>query len=296
MAVTRMGRVAGREADFGRTSEETSTLKYIAVTDSRYDSEIVVATYGVANNILPTPYQSYHPDIVGHLCRGLRLRQVDGEPYHWDIEASFGTQASREENEENPLNRVPRISWMANQYRLAVDKDLNGQATINSAGDYFIPPVERDASHWVATVKTNVSVVPSYIVDYTDAVNNGSFIIDGQVIGQYVAKIVDIDISEVKFERTYSFREFSYSMEFRPVEKWHPVKVLNQGMRAIYDVAGADKRRQIVDGGTPPRPVSSPVPLDAAGMVLVNPTVATATYKSFSLYPLRSFNVLPGVV
>jgi hypothetical protein len=291
-----MGRVAGRDAEFGRTSEETSRLKYLAVTDSRYDTEITVAAYGVANNILPTPYQDYHPEIGGHLCRNLRLRQIDGEPLHWEIEAAFGTQPIREdEREENPLNRPARISWRSNQYRLPVDKDLSGQATINSAGDYFIPPVERDASHWVATVRKNVAVVPSFIIDYTDAVNNSSFTIDGNVVGQYVAKIVDIDISEEKNERGYLFREFGYSIEFRPVDKWHPVKVLNQGMRAIYDVPGTDKRRQITDGGTPPRPISSPVPLDASGMVLVNPTPSTATYKSFSLYPLRSFHVLPGV-
>lgn len=292
MSVLHMGLMDGEELDAGKATDSSSRLRWRAVTSTNFDRTSTVYQYGLDNGILPIAWVSYHPWLTGHLCRNVKVRQQSGEPRHWQIEAEYSTAPSedQEQQEENPLNRPAKRKWRTNKYRQAIDRDVNNQAILNSAGDYFDPPVEVDRSHWTCTVTKNVADVPSYILDYEDAVNNAAITLGGISIAQYTAKIDELDISELKIEGDYEYYEFTYTLEFRR-EKWQPLKVLDQGMRFK---SGSD-RKQIMDNSTPARPVSSPRLLDGAGAVLSNPTPATAVYRDFTVYYAKSFTVLPGV-
>jgi hypothetical protein len=286
-----MGRVSGDELDAGKAIDSSSRLRWVAVTNSNFDTSATVYQYGIDNGILPIAYVSYHPVLNGHSCRNVRVRQQAGEPRHWQIEAEYSTAPiDQDEQEENPLNRPVKRKWTTNKYRQAIDKDINGQAILNSAGDPYDPPLEVDRSHWTCSFVANVADVPAYILDYEDAINNASIMIGGIPAAQYTAKIDEIDISELKIEGDYEYYEFGFTLEFRR-EKWNPVKVLDQGMR--YK-SGSD-RKQIMDNSTPARPVSSAKLLDGAGAVLANPSVSTAVYNSHTCYYAKPFNVLPGV-
>lgn len=291
MSVVKMGLVAGQELDAALPNASTSRLKWLAVTDSNFDTSATVYQYGLNNGILPLAYVSFHPFLVGHLCRSVRVRQQDGEPRHWTIEAEYSTApVEDQQQEENPLNRPVKRKWRTNKYRQAIDRDVNNQAILNSAGDYFDPPVEVDRSHWTCTVTANVSDVPSYILDYEDAVNNASITLGGISVAQYTAKIDEIDISELKIEGEYEYYEFTYTLEMRR-EKWIPIKILDQGMR----FKDGSNRKQIVDNSTPARPVSSPRLLNGSGAVLSDPSPSTAVYLDKTVYYAKPFNVLPGV-
>jgi hypothetical protein len=250
-----------------------------------------VYQYGLDNSILPLPYVSFHPVLVGHLCRSIKVTQDNGAPRQWTIEAEYSSKPTKEdESEENPLNRPARIRWRTSNYQKAIWQDINSKAILNSAGDYFDPPVEVDRAYWTVSVSKNVADVPVWILDYENGVNNAAITIGGVVIGQHEAKLSDIEISELKIEGDYQYFEFSYTLERRR-EKWIPFKVLDQGLRFK---SGSD-RKHIMDQSTPPRPVSSPRLLDGSGAVLSNPTPDNAVYRDFTVYYARNFSVLPGV-
>ena len=299
MAVIKMGRVAGAELDYQRPYDSTSRLQWLAVTNSNADSEATVYQYGLDNGILPLPYVSPHPTLNGHYCRSVKVRQASGAPRHWTIDAEYSSAPTKDgENEENPLLRPAKIQWRTNQYRQAIEKDITGKAILNSAGDYFDPPIEVDRSRWTASVSKNVATVPGYLLDYADAINNNSFSISGLSVEQYTAKVQDISISELKIEGDVLYYEFSYSLEFRR-EKWQPFEVLDQGYRnkVLLTEGGqtVSHLEHIMDAGKPRRPVSSPVLLDGAGKVLADPTPQRAKFIDFTVYYARSFSVLPGL-
>jgi hypothetical protein len=299
MAVIKMGLIPGQELEYQRPRDSTSSLTWRAVTNNNLDTSAIVYQYGLDIGLLPLPYISPHPFLTGHLCRSVKVRQDSGAPRHWTIEASYSSAPVEDgAAEENPLNKPAKITWRSNQYRQAIFEDIDGRALLNSAGDWFDPPVEVDRSRWTATVSKNVATVPSYILDYEDAINNNSFTIAGVAVEQYTAKIQDISISELKIEKEFLYYEFSYTLEFRR-EKWQPYRILDQGLRrkVTKTVEGqtVTNLEHIMDISTPPRPITSPVLLDLAGDKLANPGPNTARFRQFSVYYARSFAVLPGL-
>lgn len=291
MAILKMAEVSGQSLDYSLPFDSSSTRKWLAVTDHNFHTSADVYQYGLDNSILPLPYVSYHPVLIGHSCRNVKVTQDDGAPRKWTIEAEYSSKPIRENQQvENPLNRPAQIEIETASYKRAIWQDIDGKGVLNSAGDYFDPPVEVDVAYWTFRVKKNVADVPTFILDYENAVNNAAFTIRGLTIGQYEAKISGIRIGELKIEGDYQYFEFSYQIERRR-EKWIPLKVLDQGVRFK---SGTD-RKQIMDNSTPPRPVTSPRLLDGAGAVLSDPTPATAKYQEFTVYYARNFSVLPGV-
>ena len=299
MSVIKLGLISGRELDYSRPYDSTSRLQWLAVTNNNGDTEATVYQAGLDAGILPLPYISPHPTLPGHTCRQVRVRQDSGAPRKWTIEAEYSSAPTKDgDNETNPLLRPAEITWRSTQSREAIVKDVNGKAILNSAGDYFDPPVEVDRSRWTISVSKNVANVPSYLLDYPDAVNNGSVTVSGIPCEQYTLKVSDINISGPKNEGEVLYYQFSYQLDHKR-EKWLPLAVLDQGMRKKTTKTVNNETKQhlehIMDLSKTPRPVSSPVLLDGAGGVLQNPNLNNAKYREFTVYYARSFSVLPGL-
>jgi hypothetical protein len=291
MAIVKMAEASGQTLDYSLPFDSDSTRRWLCVTSHNFHTSSDVYQYGLDNNILPLPYVSYHPVLVGHSCRNVKVTQDDGAPRKWTIEATYSSKPIKENQaEENPLNRPAQIEIETASYRRAIWQDINGDAVLNSAGDYFDPPVEIDVGYWTFRVKKNVADIPTYLLDYENAVNNAAFTIRGLSIGQYEAKLSNIRVGDLKIEGDYQYFEFSYTMERRR-EKWIPLKVLDQGLRFKSEA----NRKHIMDNSTPPRPVTSPRLLDGNGAVLSDPTPTNAKYREFTVYYARNFSVLPGV-
>jgi hypothetical protein len=291
MAIVKMAEASGQTLDYSLPFDSDSTRRWLCVTSHNFHTSADVYQYGLDNNILPLPYVSYHPVLVGHSCRNVKVTQDDGAPRKWTIEATYSSKPIKENQaEENPLNRPAQIEIETASYRRAIWQDIDGNAVLNSAGDYFDPPVEIDVGYWTFRVKKNVADIPTYLLDYENAVNNASFTIRGLSIGQYEAKLSNIRVGDLKIEGDYQYFEFSYTMERRR-EKWIPLKVLDQGLRFKSEA----NRKHIMDNSTPPRPVTSPRLLDGNGAVLSDPTPTNAKYREFTVYYARNFSVLPGV-
>lgn len=292
MSVIKMGLVSGRGVDLGKITEGKGKAQWLAVTNSNFDNESTILAYGYANEILPVPYVSTHPIYPVMLCRGIRVYQDRQAPRKWEIDATYSSQpltGPEKDQTVNPVNRPAKIKWRTQAYRKAVDKDINGRAIVNSAGDYFDPPPEADRSHWVAMIRKNVTAVPAAILGYDNPVNSKGFTIQGLTVAPKVAKLLDIEISDLQVEGEYEFYTFDYALEFRPAG-WN-LKPLDQGYR--YK-SGSD-RKNILDNSTPPRPVTSPRLLDGAGNVLANPTTSNAVFLDYEIDDAKDFSILPGL-
>lgn len=300
MGVYYRGSLPGKEAEFGKLEDGRASRAWLFYTTNRYVEEAEILAYGIGIGVIPIPYTSFLGTSPSLLCRKLRCKQEKDSPQHWIVDAEFSSQPldqkEKDKNEQvNPLSRRVAIKWSSSKYNKPLHQDLYGQAIVNSAGDYFDPGVEVDRSRWTASISKNVPQVPAFILDYTDAVNETAFTIQGLVVEAKVAKIMAIEISDVKTEQVgdneIEYYEFSYTLEFRPGDvdgndTWDPIRILDAGLRDdagnAFQVNGKD--------------VSSPVPMDGLGERLTSPGPDTAQYQLFHVYPLRQFgNVLPGL-
>lgn len=291
MAILKMAEVSGQSLDYSLPFDSSSTRKWLAVASHNFHTSADVYQYGLDNSILPLPYVSYHPVLIGHSCRNVKVTQDDGAPRKWTIEAEYSSKPIREnQQEENPLNRPAQIEIDTSSYKRAIWQDIESKAILNSAGDYFDPPIEIDQAFWTFRVKKNVADLPTWILDYENAVNNSAITIRGLSIPQHTGKLSNIRVGDLKIEGDYQYFEFSYTLEVRR-DKWIPLKVLDQGLRFKDET----NRKHIMDNSTPPRPVTSPRLLNGSGAVLSDPTPSNAVYREFTVYYARNFSILPGV-
>lgn len=279
--------LGGREAEYGSGKDRRRSREWLVLTDSRYYDEGKLLDDGIALGTFPTPYFSTHPDDGQFLCKKLSARQETNAPTFWKVRAMWDTVPAegQEEEEKPPLDRAAKISWSTVKYQKAVERDREGLAIFNSAGYPFDPPPLKDISRWTCTVRKNISEVPGNILTWKDAVNSGTFSIDGLDIEANVAKIMGIAISELQKEDTNEYRILQYTLEFDPVDKWKG-KYLNIG---FYD---SDGERIKDESG---KNVVSPWPLDDDGYKITTPTTANATFEEYDIEDEMDFSVLPTV-
>jgi hypothetical protein len=293
VSVYRISPLPGRGSQYKKLLDSQSSLRWLAVVTDRFDAEADIATAGWDAGILPRPYFDFHPTNPFHLCRELKITSETRSPLHWICEATYSSEPlaindQDEQNIQDPTLRPPKIKWQTNAYRKPIWADRYGNAIVNSAGDYFDPPIEVDVNRFSATINKNVAGIPIEIVEYDKAVNDSAFYIQGIYVGPYVARLASVEIGELATENEYYYFPFTCTLEFRS-ETWN-VKPLQQG----YNYKSGSERKVILDDSTPPRPVTSPRLLAEDGSLLDNPTPATAVYGDFEVYDPLDFSILPG--
>jgi hypothetical protein len=145
-----------------------------------------------------------------------------------------------------------------------------------------------DDSRRVVTVQKNLTAVPTWILDYQDAVNNDAFSVDGVSIAIGQAKMQLVTVGPVQERNGTLFRQVNFQIQFQR-DGW-AVDILDAGFRE-KDPADSTKRIAItLDDGTDP---STPVLLNGSGSKLDDPTPATAQFITFSAYKERAFSSLP---
>lgn len=287
-----------RGAESAGIDDSTATRQWRVVTNDKTHDAIYVITYGLSAGILPQRYSPL-PSNAYLTARRLRADSQTETPLHWIVTANYSSapvsseEKDKEQNPE-PLNRKAKFRWSTNLYREAVEKDIDDNAILNSAGDYFDPPIERDRSNWVLTVTRNVTAVPIWLLDYNNCpINESSFTVDGVTVEEKKARLTTIDIGEEQIENNVKYRVLTMQIEFKK-EGW-TAKILDQGLRKRTDLAGGWKQVHIEvenDNGELSK-VTSPVMLDGEGGVLDQPSPDTAVFLDYELYEAKDFSVLP---
>ncbi len=206
--------------------------------------------------------------------------QNDDNPYLWIVTVEYDTTTNPEQ-EENPLDRPAEVTWSFTQFQRIAEKDVNGEALLNSAGYYFDPPPEIDDSRPVLTITRNEPAFnASQAIDYQDAVNSDSFL----GFEPYQAKVANITATR-QFEKVWYWK-VTYEFHFRR-EQW-TLEILDQGRWR----AGRKAIRQKNEAGTeiPGTHVTDPVPLDGNGEPLADPTPDNAVFLPFDVYKEREFS------
>jgi hypothetical protein len=268
--------------------DSTANLTWLARCDSPYDNEAVVLSYGWDNNILPVRFAS-HP-YLPVTCRRIAVDPLSGSQLHWVIRAEYSSapltqpEQEEEENEGNPLNRRAKVEWGTSQTVEAVWEDKDRKGLLNSAGDYFDPPVEVEKSRWVIQVKKNVASVPAWVIDLDNPINSSGVNIRGITFPARTLRIASIAISDELVEGNHRYYELSIQLEYNK-RTWKK-RLLDQGLRIKES---GTLKPALVDG----KPATRDVLLNGSGGLLSAPTPASAVYLEFNVAEELDFSTLP---
>jgi len=165
--------------------------------------------------------------------------------------------------------------------------DEDGNLVCNSAGDPFDPPEMIDDSRLISTTVKQMASVPTWIMNYANAVNSDAFTLDGFNVGIGQAKMQRPRVSRQQWRNNIAFREVVFTINYRE-EGWLS-NLLDAGFRE-RDYTGA--LINIVNPGDGEEP-SGPVPLDGAGSALDNPSPTNNVNLTFRAYRRLPFATLP---
>lgn len=289
----------GRGSDGGGIGDTSARRQWRVRTNAKSDSWQAIAAVGVANGYFPNLYDP-HPENVFLTARRLKIENQADSPFHWIATAEYSSTPVRDKDQQrqlhpDPCDRPADTEWNTTIYQQAVERDRNGKAVLNSAGDRPERAPQKDASHWVCTVTKNLRTVPVWLLDYNDCpINDDDFEVGGVPVEEGKARLYELRIGKKQVENGFDFYPVSMTIEFRK-EGWVD-PMLDEGFRKKEtDEEGNVTRTHISlpdDNGELTK-VSSPVPLDGNGQPLENPTVDNAVFIDFEFYEPKDFGALP---
>jgi len=282
MAVTWARKIwDGREGGGDLSGSITHTQLYRVRTDNKFDDQVTVLQ-AAALPFLGQPY----PNDPSSYCNSLRARNEGASPYFWTVTATYSNER---EASDSPLDDPIEYQWATEQFQEVADTDRNGQGIVNSAGDPFDPPIMRDNSRRTVTITSNEAFVPTWILSYQDAVNSDAINVDGLSVAAGQAKCQQVSVSPIRQRNDVTFRIVTLTIHLNN-DGWG-FKILDQGFRERDDDNKLQQITNEADGSEP----TAPVLLDGSGKAQTDPTVASAVFLDYDIYPSLSFAALPGI-
>ncbi len=319
----REGKVTSDESTGATTT--TSSKAWRVYTSNNTDNEhdlfaLAVAGTEVTGYTLPKIGTAY-PGNAASKCIAVSCRPVsDATKKHWVYVAEYSDKVAIC---ENPLDDPAQTEWSTETFQTVVYQDIDGNGIVNSAGDPFDPPAEKDDSRWSSVTRKNVAAsVPDWIFAYQDGVNSDSFTIDGSTITAGWAKVSAIHLSGTQERNDVSYRVLTATIHYRgegegigsgsgsygsgsgddEIEPWH-LSILDAGFREVYQGTGSasgssasscdDNLVNIKDCNN--EEPTAPVPLDGAGSALDSPTPETSVFLQFQIYHEKAFQLIESM-
>lgn len=283
MAITYCG--VAKDSPRTATTDDKGVTKservYLFTVDSPAYTEFDIGTHASCPRI------GYaHPDNPGLFARNITITNY--EPYAgWQVAVGYSNES---ELRENPLDDPAVITFDDEQYQKPITKDLDGKAIVNTAGDPYDPPPMIDDGRISVTITKNLPDIPTWWLSYKDVVNSDTFTVRGLSVSPRLAKIQRRSISDWKYRNDIRYLEVSLTIHLDE-DGWN-VKPLNAGFRRKFN---GDERELITmtneNGETEYPP--APVPLDASGIEIVDPTPDNVIYGDHKAYKEKPFSVLP---
>lgn len=274
-----------REGAVDANFQRTYKREFLVQTDNALvGCKAVAMAFSNATGIgIGTPYQIgawnpittigdlYHELDAGSFCIALRPKVFTSDGANWKVSIEYGPWDPR--TEENPLEKKLEMDWDWVEFEKIADVDRNGKAVVNSAGDYFDPPVVMDDSRPILRIVRNEPVFSMlYASNYKDSINS---------LPWYGYPKYSVKCNSITAKLQYSMNipgdnkwywTVTYQFHLNP-DLWEK-KVLDQGLRQTGGIP-------IIKGGIP---ATSPVLLDGHG----SPGSA-GTYLTFGIYKVRDF-------
>lgn len=195
---------------------------------------------------------------AGAYCLNISADQeqvAEGDGLSWIVAADYGPYDPTV-NPQSPLDRPCEVSWTYATFEEVIDEDKNGNAVVNSAYDYFDPPITRDRSRPILVVDRYERGFSVSLTDmYNDSVNSDEWF--GADPGTVKLKPVGAQLLRDPDIGWYWKRH--YEFEYNP--KGWKIRPLDQGMRKLAGTT-PEKQIPITVGGSL---ATAPVLLDGEG-------------------------------
>lgn len=295
MAITARQKDLGQTGSYQGLRNETETQPWIVNVDSVTTTRRDIINAGV----LPA-YFSAHPQNPLMTVRNIALSHSLGS-LDWDAQIMYSSEPLTKEEkdaeaEPDPTKRDAHIEWVSDEFMLPIYEDVNGEPTLNSAGDYPDPPLEIETSRLSIAIEMDYLAIPSFILTHRNVTNLAPFSVQGLNIPAKAAKTSGFRIGRQKSEGVIDYFTVSFRLALSTeLEIDWTIKMLDQGLHELEFVeagGGSFVKKPIkIDG----EDAKQPVLLNGSGLALLNPTPADAEYIEYDGYPERDFLILPGV-
>lgn len=315
-----MAEVFGELTGGSGTLSITGNQSYERVFEVYYDEPIFDANIVARHPLLPAIGSSYAPWAAAQLVDiSAKQDQNRGAGHHWTITCRYSTQQrdlgqNPDDQNQDPEERAPRISWSARQVQVFRERDLRGKKKCNSAGDPFIPLKPTFESIRVATVRYFVREKPAGLLGLHNCINSNKFTVDGEVVEINCCRIADITVSEYRIERGVRGRDITIQFEIgdqktlsgaSDITGVGPFAVVNTNRTVGYWVADSlDRGRREWDDNVAPAKVKNiigpdknepmePSLLDGSGGAILPPVPdGVEVYRIWYDYPAKDFSLI----
>lgn len=288
------------------TTVSTYSRSWLVLTNANGDNAKTVFD----NASAPKIGSAHNTHAAAKCIRRSASPKEKGTKQAWLFVAHYSTEF---DIAENPLNDPAKTEWSTETFQTVVSEDIDGDAILNSAGDPFDPPAQKDDSRWTSITRKNVvNSVPPWIFAYQDGVNSDSYTIDGKLIAAGEAKVSAIHLGVTQERNEIEYRVLTVTIHYRgegddagssgygsgsgadEIEPWD-LSLLDAGMREIGGAGSAgDDLRNITNVGDG-EPVTAPVPLDGNGQKLDDPTPTNSVFLQFEVYRKRAFALIEAM-
>jgi hypothetical protein len=273
-------RTGGTQADFKRRY----TRVFKVYSDDRDDGpKTVAAAIGLG---IGSTYAAGNDSDAGSFVQSIEARETGdllaGMGLLWHVTVQYDGVDPTQDGaaDDNPLNKPVEWTYGTNRFERVVDKDVNGTAVLNTAGQPFDPPLVIDDSRPVIQATRNEATFsPAAAYAYKDVVNSAAWF--GGAAKTW--KCNAITARDAWHGTAGKYYVVDYEFEYNP-NTWQKT-ILNHGL--FEKVSGALK--PILADGIP---VSQPVPLASNGTKIAASSLpGSAVWLTFDVYQSVAFSV-----
>lgn len=244
---------------------------------------------------IPTIFSPYPSDFRAR-AKEVTPKQRSDDPSVYDVTVKFGSITEDErQKQDNPLAKPPRVTWGHTQFQNIVEQAYlvtNGNkadslsSICNSAGVPFDPPQEADASRLSLSVIYNLPFVPTWILDYQDAVNENDITIEGVSFAARTLKC-NVSVSEWMVENDVTYRQVTLQLQARQ-ETWD-IQIVDRGFSQLVNTTTLEPLTD--DDGNR---LDKPALLNGGGGKLVqNGTPVYRVYRHYTEKDYSDLNLPP---
>jgi hypothetical protein len=274
------------------TSDERNRGTYIVRFQIMTNSvmgpkEVTTGALSSSPNALPAQWATYafngtDSDSYAYAQRyDLRLTHSEADRHEWIAEVTYAPMPDGVENPTtwqaaDPTARPALYSWDREAYTEIVERDINGNATINRARQPYDEPMEQEATRSVLVVEKNVSSLSSvvgYARKFENAVNSETWTLVNAPARTALCR--EITSGPLVREGAFSYYRLQFRFAFQETGLTWDRYMLERGFKVIvFEVTPTGTFPKLVNATAPPfpaedgEPVNEPVLLAADGTQL----------------------------